>query len=229
MGTRKTETVALDKLKPHPKNYKKHPKDQLEHIQQSLKQFGFYRNVVVARDNTILAGHGVVEAAILSGLKEAPVFRLDLDPNDPAALKVLTLDNELGKFAETDDRALTDLLKQISETDIAGLLGTGFDEKMLAALVMTTRPAAELADFDAAAEWVGMPEYEPGEAQIKLVITFPSEADRAKFIADHGMRIDKKAGLTFGTRWPFSEREDVAGLRFESEGEAPADSPAEAP
>lgn len=72
----KTELVALSKLKPHPRNYRKHPADQLAHIKASIKQHGFYRNVVVAKDDTILAGHGVVQAAKEMKVKQVPVFRV---------------------------------------------------------------------------------------------------------------------------------------------------------
>lgn len=214
--TRETEIVAASSLKPHPRNYRSHPDDQLLHIGESLKLHGFYRNVVITRDGTILAGHGVVEAAKRVGIADIPVFRLDLDPDDPKAIKVVVGDNELGRFAENNDRMLTELLKEIADVDPAGLLGTGYDEKQLAALLLVTRPATEIRNLDEAAEWVGMPEYDEGSAQIKLVVTFKTEEDRKRFVDDHDLRVDKIAGLTWSTRWPWTEREDVAGIRFET-------------
>ncbi len=61
--------VPIAELKPHPRNYKKHPADQLAHLEASLKQYGQFRNVVVARDSTILAGHGVVAADAAAALE----------------------------------------------------------------------------------------------------------------------------------------------------------------
>lgn len=221
---RQTEVVPLGELRPHPRNYKKHPPDQLRHIVESLRQHGWYRNVVVARDGTILAGHGVVEAARLAGLATAPVFRLPVDPFSPAALKILAGDNELGKFAETDDRALTELLREIKETDLDGLLGTGFDEQMLASLVMVTRPESEVGSYDAAAEWVGMPAYEPAPnvaADYRLLVSFATEEERKKFVDANGMVIHKHLkgkGAVLTTYWPPRPKDDVAALRFEEEG-----------
>ena len=60
------ELIELALLKPHPDNYHAHPDDQVEELAASLRQHGFYRTVVVARDLTILAGHGIVEAAMIS-------------------------------------------------------------------------------------------------------------------------------------------------------------------
>ena len=98
------KSVDIDKLKNHPKNYREHPDDQLAHLMKSIEQQGFYRNIVVAKDYTILAGHGVVKASRKLGLKEVPVVRLDIDANSTKALKVLAGDNELGRLAEVNDR-----------------------------------------------------------------------------------------------------------------------------
>lgn len=54
------ETVPIKELRPHPRNYRSHPEDQLEELMASLDENNQYRNVVIAWDNTILAGHGVV-------------------------------------------------------------------------------------------------------------------------------------------------------------------------
>lgn len=50
---------------------------------------------------------------------------------------------------------------------------------MLANLAMVTRPASEIADFDAAAEWVGMPEYHSDSPEYVVIIRFESPDDRA--------------------------------------------------
>lgn len=210
------EMVEIASLRPHPRNYKAHPDDQLEHIMQSIRENEVYRNVVIARDGTILAGHGVVKAAQKLGRTRIAVRRLDLDPNEPRAIKVMTSDNEVAHLGDVDDRALSELLKEIKDFDVAGLLGTGYDEMMLANLVMVTRPASEIADFDAAAEWVGLPEYEDGEqSKFKLIITFREADDRELFANTFKLQIDKKQERVWTTRWPFTEREDLASLRFE--------------
>jgi hypothetical protein len=55
--------MKVSALKFHPRNYRRHPQDQLRHISASIRENGFYRNVVVARDGTVLAGQGVVQAS----------------------------------------------------------------------------------------------------------------------------------------------------------------------
>lgn len=208
------EFVALDDMKPHPRNYRQHPDDQIQHLVQSLTEHGFFRNVILARDGTILAGHGVVQAARKLGYTSAPAVRLPLAPLSPRALKVLAADNELGHLAEVDDRALSELLKEVKELDLDGLFGTGYDEAMLANLAYVTRPASELRTKDEAAEWagLGMPTYSPEPAPLVLIVKFASEDDRADLAARLGLSLSEK---TRSTWWPPREQDDVKSVRLE--------------
>ena len=210
-----TKTMLLHDLKPHPRNYREHPEDQLIHIIKSIEEHGFYRNIVVAKDNTILAGHGVVKASLQMGLKEAPVIKLDIDSESPKALKVLAGDNELGKLAEVNDRALSELLKEIMAQDVEGLLGTGFDEMMLSNLVMTTRPSSEIKNINEAAEWLGMPNYEPTEVPYKISINFRNIEDRTQFLSLSGLEMADSESKTLIGWFPPKEREDKASVKYD--------------
>lgn len=222
------EMVALADLKPHPRNYRGHSDDQLEHVIESIKANGLYRNVVVAKDLTILAGHAVVEACKRLKIKTIPVVKLNLKPNDARALKLLVGDNEIGALAMLDDRALTEMLKEVSEMDV-GLLGTGFDDQMLAARVFTTRSRSEVDSFDAAKEWTGMPEYDPGEQIILLTIKFRNVEDYDKFIAKYKIKVDAtfdKGEEAKGKRkhaaawWPPQDgRHDRTSVKWEEESD----------
>jgi ParB family chromosome partitioning protein len=92
--------VDIELLKPHPRNYRHHPPDQIEHLKASLREHGVYRNVVAARDWTILAGHGLVLAAKELGWKAISTAKLDIKPDSPRALKILAGDNEIAHLAE---------------------------------------------------------------------------------------------------------------------------------
>lgn len=209
--------VLVGDLKPHPKNYREHPADQLGHIIASIEKNGIYRNVVVAQDNTILAGHGVVQAATKMGFARLPVIRLNIDPDEPRALRILAGDNEISNLAEINDRMLTDMLKEIGDEDVEGLVGTGFTKESLAAIAMVTRPASEIADKNAANEWVGMPEYDEGEEAWKLIILFKDPDERDRFIREKEIESDavSKKKRTLSTRWPWTGRVDRTSVRFE--------------
>lgn len=167
-------------LRRHPRNYRNHPADQLDHLMESMREHGFYRNVVATADGTILAGHGVVEAAKKLGMSEVRVIKIDISPDSPQALKILTGDNQIAQLAEIDDRALTDILRELSDVD--SLLGTGYDDQMLAALIYTTRPATEIADADEAARVAGMTEHSMGEKKRTVIVQFLNREDRLAFL-----------------------------------------------
>jgi len=211
--------MPVGQLRPHPRNYREHPDDQLAHIEASLRAHGFYRNVVAANDGTVLAGHGVLKAAKKLGLAELPVVTLPIGPDDPVAIQVMVGDNEIGALAEVNDRVLTDLLKEFRDRQ-ENLLGTGFNDEQLAALALVTRNRDELADFSAAAAWVGLPGYETGsDDALQLVVSFKTEDDRARFVEQHKLRIDIRAvkRRTWSTRWPWTDREDKAAFAFQEE------------
>jgi hypothetical protein len=212
-----TEFVRLKDLTPHPRNYRKHPEDQLAHIVESIRQHGFYRNIVVANDGTILAGHGVVEAALKMNLKEVPVIRVPLASNDPLALKIVVGDNEISKLAEPDDRVLTDMLKELKEADTAGLLGTGFDDLMLSSLVMVTRTAGEVNRMKEEDQWRGMPEF--GEAEIipKLTVCFRNKKDRDRYVKEQKMKPLYRSEHVWTVWWPHKTQDDLASVKFKTE------------
>lgn len=219
------QPFALDDLKPHPRNYQEHPEDQLEHLTQAITQHSFYKNIVVARDLTILAGHGAWLAARASGMTTIPAVRLDLDPFSPEALKIIAADNEISRFAARDDRSLTELLKEVRETDAFGLAGTGYDEMILSNLLMVTRPKSEVEDFDAAAEWIGLPDYEAKLPMIRLIINFETPAEREQFIAtSFDGHVSKRTSIyTWSAHWPVREEpRESQDYQWETVEEEPA-------
>lgn len=204
------EIVAVDSLKEHPKNYQKHPDDQLEHLMKSLALHGFYRNVVVARD-TILAGHGIVQAAKKKGLKEIPIVRLNIDPNSARAMSILAGDNEVSNLADVDDRALSEILKELKEADM--LLGTGYNEQTLATLLMVTRPESEIKDLNEAAEYLGMPKYPKNvEKNPHVIVWFGAETDRESFAKLLNVELTPKTKYIY---WPPRARDKIAHLKYE--------------
>lgn len=210
--------IAVSRLRPHPRNYRTHPQDQREHLIQSMREHGFYRNVVVAADLTILAGHGVVEAAIEAGIEKVLAVKLDIPPDHPKALKLLAADNEVGRLAAIDDRRLTELLREIGSVDVDGLLGTGYSQERLANLLFVTRPMNEIGTMDEAAHWVGLPEYdqEATKKAARIIVFFEDPDLREAFMEKIGATvIQAKNGNVWSIWWPQRERERPSELRFE--------------
>lgn len=205
--------IPIENVKPHPRNYRNHPDDQLDHLCESICENGLYRNVIISRDGTILAGHGLVLACRRLGIRKIPVLILDLDPDSPKALKLLAGDNEVTHLGDIDDRALSELLKEILTDD--SLLGTGYDEQMLANLLFVTRPSTEIKNKSAAEQWVGMPDYTDETEDIVLAISFDTEEDRLRFLEVAGIKtIHNKRFQKWATWWPERKTDDTASVKF---------------
>lgn len=127
------ETWPLERLVANPENYRGHPDAQIEHLRQSLREFGWYKNVVVSPQGVVLAGHGIVAAAKAEGMAAVPVhvFR----GTEAEARKLMVADNEASRLAEDDADQLSQLLAAIAADSESGLTGTGHDEASLATLL----------------------------------------------------------------------------------------------
>jgi len=74
----KIEYIDIEKLNHYANNCKIHTKEQIEHIANSIKEFGFNDPLGIAgKDNIVLEGNGRVEAAKKLGLTKLPCVRLD--------------------------------------------------------------------------------------------------------------------------------------------------------
>ena len=126
--------IPLADLQPHPHNYNRHPAKQIKRIATSLRKFGQVRSIVVWR-NTILAGHGVVEAARSMRWKEIAADVLPDEYPEHLALAYVAADNELGRMGDPDQAALAAIIEQTKSIDNELLEAIGYDESELAKLI----------------------------------------------------------------------------------------------
>lgn len=187
------EHVPLDQIRPHPRNYRVHPKDQLDHLVESITRHGIYKPIVTAQDGTILAGHGVALAAHSMGIDAVPIRRLPLHPDDPQALKILAGDNEIARLGEVDDKMLAEILRQVKAEDSTGLMGTGFDDKSFSALLLNMSPVAdgEEPKGEAYTTKIEVPTYNPSNVKPNVPELFDDE--KTKKLMD---RIVNAKGIT---------------------------------
>lgn len=93
-------------------------------IATSIQENGWYGTVVAQKStNYVLAGNHRLQAAQQLGIKEVPVYWVDVD--DKTATKIMLADNKTNDLALYDDDILATLLTELASTD--DLLGTGFD------------------------------------------------------------------------------------------------------
>ena len=86
----KIEYISIDQITPYERNAKKHPEEQVEHIANSIKEFGWQQPLVIDKDNVLIIGHGRLMAAQKLGLDTVPVIRAEqLTEEQVAALRLV--------------------------------------------------------------------------------------------------------------------------------------------
>src|SRR5689334_10759449 len=76
-GRRRLVHVLVDKIRPDPRNPKRHVQSQVRAIARSIAGHGFNAPILVDKSGQIIAGHGRYEAAKLLRLTQVPVIYLD--------------------------------------------------------------------------------------------------------------------------------------------------------
>jgi DNA modification methylase len=111
------EHLSPGDLRPWTRNARTHSKKQVRQIADSIRTFGFTNPVLIDRENTILAGHGRVEAAKLLGLETVPCLRIEhMTPEQKRAYVIA--DNKLALNAGWDEDLLAEELEALSSLDL---------------------------------------------------------------------------------------------------------------
>jgi DNA modification methylase len=126
----KIEEVRIDEISNHERNPKQHPDKQIRLLEESIKRFGWTNPVILSADNTILAGHARVKAAIAAGNDTVPCIRTKLTGAEADAY--LLADNRLSDIAPYDRDILAELLSDLPK-DLVDI--TGFDSVQVDALL----------------------------------------------------------------------------------------------
>ena len=117
------EYRALDSLVPYARNARTHSEAQLAEIAGSIREFGFTNPVLIAEDDTLIAGHGRVLAARLLGMETVPSIVLSgLSESQRRAL--VLADNRIALNAGWDESLLALELSDLKEAGYdLGIMG----------------------------------------------------------------------------------------------------------
>lgn len=115
----KIEYIDIDNLSHYENNSKIHTKEQIGHIANSIKEFGFNDPLGIAgEDNVVLEGNGRVEAAKMLGITKLPCVRLDHMSKEEQQAYVIA-HNSLNLETGFDDGILFQELKKLQDFDFA--------------------------------------------------------------------------------------------------------------
>lgn len=135
----------ISDLIPYIRNARTHSESQIAQIAASIKEFGFLSPILIAEDNTILAGHGRLAAARKLGLKQVPCVK-ESHLTETQRRAYIIADNKLSLNAGWDEDILAIELSELQGADF-DLDLLGFDESELASIFEDDKEVED-DDFD---------------------------------------------------------------------------------
>lgn len=120
------EYLPVKQLHEYSRNAKKHPTDQVEHIANSIREFGFRQPLVIDKENVLVIGHGRLLAAKKLGLDTVPCVRAD-DLTDEQIKAFRLADNKVAE-SDWDMDLLGDELDEILDIDMSDFGFLDMDE-----------------------------------------------------------------------------------------------------
>lgn len=123
MNKMKIEYKPTADLIPYARNSRTHTDAQINQIAASIREFGFRVPVLITGDNTIIAGHGRVLAALKLGIDEIPTVD-GSDMDDIQRRMYVIADNKIALNAGWDEEVLM--------LEIEDLRSLGADIELLA-------------------------------------------------------------------------------------------------
>lgn len=135
----------VSELIPYVRNARTHSEAQVSQIAASIREFGFLSPILVAEDNTILAGHGRLAAAQKLGLKKVPCVK-ENHLTETQKRAYIIADNKLSLNAGWDSELLAVELSELEGADF-NLDLLGFDEAELSSIFDADKDVSD-DDFD---------------------------------------------------------------------------------
>ncbi|MFU0553513.1 site-specific DNA-methyltransferase [Gardnerella vaginalis] len=135
----------VSELIPYVRNARTHSEAQVSQIAASIHEFGFLSPILVAEDNTILAGHGRLAAALKLGLKKVPCVK-ENHLTETQKRAYIIADNKLSLNAGWDSELLAVELSELEGADF-NLDLLGFDEAELSSIFDADKDVSD-DDFD---------------------------------------------------------------------------------
>lgn len=138
----KIEYLAASGLKQYERNIKIHSKKQVNKLIASIKQFGMVNPILIDNNNTIIAGHGRLQALEKLGYTKIPVIRIEhLSETEIKAYRLA--DNKIADDAIYDQELLKIELEDIMLDEEFVITNTGFEIAEIDSIILedyTTTP-----------------------------------------------------------------------------------------
>lgn len=125
MSELQIEYIPIIEITPYDKNPRKNEK-AVDHVVNSIKEFGFKNPIILDKNNIIVAGHTRFKAAQKLGLQQVPVIWAD-DLTEEQVKAFRIADNKTQEYADWDFKLLIEEFRDLKLKNI-NLELTGFSE-----------------------------------------------------------------------------------------------------
>lgn len=171
LNSQPSTLVPVSLLHPHPRNVNI---GDMDAIASSIDENGFYGALIVQRSTGyILAGKHRYAHAVRRGATQLPVIYLDVD--DDRALRIMLADNRTSRLGHDEDKALLDLLNDLSQSE-HGLIGTAFSNEDLSELLRSVNGTGAIdTNPDTSSKMSGL--------EYRLVVLCHSEQHQAELMS----------------------------------------------
>jgi hypothetical protein len=192
-------------------NYRRHGDEQRLTLRVMLTDVGWAAAAIEnVRTGNLIDGHARIEEALREDPdQQVPYLKVDLSESEEKAV-LLSLD-PISTMADIDPAAFEELYQQVvaEMPELEGIIDG------ISAHLFDLGEHEKTEMLNNTNEWVGMPEFEPGQLPLKIIINFETEKDRHQFAAEHKLEFLQKQSKAWTTWYPFKERADRSSLRYE--------------
>lgn len=134
----------ISDLKFDDKNFNKHTEYGMSLLEKSLRENGAGRSILIDKDNNIIAGNGIVEAAGSVGLEKVKIVETSGDEIIAVKRTDITLDSEQGRTMALADNATAAVDLNWDED----LLKETFSPEELRSWAVDVKPMKEIVEDD---------------------------------------------------------------------------------
>lgn len=198
------EKISIDKIFGNPVNPRVIKEHKFKKLVKSIEEFPEMlklRPIIINDEYGILGGNMRYKACKALGLKEVWIIKAN-GLTDEQTKQFIIKDNS--SFGEWDWDTLANMWDVEQLTDW-GVNVYDFNNK----------DVDVVNQGDENSEWVGMPEFEASEKELKLVISFDDEETRQEYVEKNKIIVSATNKLTWSTHYPYRERNDLSSLKYE--------------
>ena len=198
------QQVKIHKVKGNPNNPRIIKNDKFKKLVKSIQEFPQMlklRPIVVDEDMMVLGGNMRLKASKDAGLKEVWI---DIAEGLTEEQKKEFVVKDNVNFGEWDWAMLGNEWDSTEIKDWGLDVWQNLDDNI-----------GKVNRGDENSEWVGLPDFEPADNLLKIIIYFENEQDRETYTKEHNIEFTKKLFKAWSATYPYEGKKDIKSLKYE--------------